>query len=522
MGSGKSTVGRLVAAQTGAAFLDLDRRVEETEGRSIATLIRDAGEPAFRDREAAELSRALEHQGPLVVALGGGALVRDESRRAALERARVVSLVARRETLEARLRDEAAGRPLLHGDTDLGTRIAGLLEARAAVYAEAHAWIRTDERTPEAIAAAVAGAWTDGAVLVPLGARSYGVRVAADAGEALDELLRVLEPTRTFVVTDENVARVDPLGLVAGLAARGWSPARTFVLPAGEEHKTLGQVERALVALVEGGADRGSVVIAYGGGVVSDMAGFAAATLLRGVRWIVVPTTLLAMVDAAMGGKTGVDLGVAKNAVGAFHQPAGVVTCPAAVRTEGARAFVGGLAEVVKSAAVGDASLLDRLDRDAADVLARDEAAVREVVERSAAVKARLVAADERESGPRAFLNFGHTVGHALEAEGAFARLTHGEAVSLGMVAALRIGRALGVTPPALADRVVGLLGRLGLPADLDAEPLAAALPLVGLDKKRRGARVRFVLLRAAGEPVLHDLDLGALAGLLGNSQAEL
>jgi 3-dehydroquinate synthetase len=257
------------------------------------------------------------------------------------------------------------------------------------------------------------------------------------------------------------------------------------------------------------------VVIGHGGGVVTDIAGFAAATLLRGVRWVPVPTTLLAMVDASVGGKTGVDLGPAKNAVGAFHQPSGVVVDVASVATESPRAYASGLAEVVKSAAIGDAELLDRLEAEADAVLLRSPGRVEELAFRSVAVKAAIVARDELESGDRALLNFGHTVGHALEAEGGFTRLTHGEAVALGMVAALRVGIAEGVTSPALADRVVRLLGRLGLPTDLDAQPLGSALPLVALDKKRRRGAIRFVLLRAPGDAVVREIDPAALPRLL-------
>jgi shikimate kinase/3-dehydroquinate synthase len=227
------------------------------------------------------------------------------------------------------------------------------------------------------------------------------------------------------------------------------------------------------------------------------------------------PTTLLAMVDASVGGKTGVDLGLAKNAVGAFHQPSAVVVDVARVATESDRAFSSGLAEVVKSAAIGDAELFEALEAHAGAVLRREPALVEEVAFRSVAVKASIVSRDERESGDRALLNFGHTVGHALEAEGGYTRLTHGEAVSLGMVAALRAGVALGVTDPQVALRVTQLLGRLGLPTDLDAQPLGAALPLISLDKKRRRGAVRFVLLRGLGEAFLRDLDPASLPSLL-------
>jgi shikimate kinase / 3-dehydroquinate synthase len=266
---------------------------------------------------------------------------------------------------------------------------------------------------------------------------------------------------------------------------------------------------------VNAGADRDALVIGLGGGVVSDIAGFAAATLLRGVRWIAVPTTLLSMVDAAVGGKTGVDLGPAKNAVGAFHQPSAVIIGPAYVLTESNRAYVSGLAEVVKSAVIADADLLEVLARERARVLARDLDIVREMVLRAVRVKTEIVTRDERESGDRALLNLGHTVGHGLEAAGGFTRLTHGEAVSLGMVAILRVGLTLGVTDPAAAEQLTHLLADLGLPTDLASQPLEEALRFAALDKKRKAGRIRTILVETLGRARIEPLSLEALSQAL-------
>jgi len=353
-------------------------------------------------------------------------------------------------------------------------------------------------------------------IAVPLGARSYVVRFAAGAAELAAAEVAALSPSSVFVVSD---AHVDPLwgrALDGALEARGVRPSATVVLRPGEEHKRLAAVEQALTVMVEAGADRGAVVIGHGGGVVTDIAGFVAATLLRGVRWVGLPTTLLAMVDASVGGKTGVDLGPAKNAIGAFHQPSAVVIDVAKVATESERAYRSGLAEVVKAGCIGDPELFTLLEDEADRVLSRDLSVVEELAFRAVAVKAAIVARDERESGDRALLNFGHTLGHALEAEGGFTRLTHGEAVSLGMVAMLRVGRALGVTEAGEAERVLRLLARLGLPVDLDAQPLEASLRFVGLDKKRRGRDVRAVVMSRIGATWVHPLALDAFPALLG------
>ncbi len=522
MGSGKSTVGRHVAALARAAFVDLDEAVCAGAGASIPEIFAAEGEAGFRRREAEALDRLLGTPGRRVVALGGGALLDPTRRRAVLASARVVTLTARVETLAART--ARPGRPLLDAASDRRAVLRDLLVARADAYAEAHARVATDDVPVDTLAAAVHQEWLRPAIAVPLGARSYSVRftgtgpAGGHGGADPDLAARIaaeLAPSQVFLVTDANVHRLWGAPLASALAGRGLAPAAAVVLEPGETHKHLGAVERALTAMVQAGADRDALVIGHGGGVVTDIAGFTAATLLRGVRWMALPTTLLSMVDASVGGKTGVDLGAAKNAVGAFHQPSGVVIDVASVTTESDRAFAGGLAEVVKSAAIGDAELFEQLEASPEAVVRREPDRVEELAFRAVAVKAAIVARDEREAGDRALLNFGHTVGHALEAEGGFTRLTHGEAVALGMVAALRIGVAEGVTDPSLARRVVQLLSRLGLPTDLDAQPLREALPFVALDKKRRRGAIRFVLLRSLGEAIVRELDPAALTRLL-------
>jgi 3-dehydroquinate synthase len=353
-------------------------------------------------------------------------------------------------------------------------------------------------------------------IAVPLGERTYAVDIVPGAAEReLERALERLAPTRVALVTDEVV---DPLVLPRLAAAFRRSEPLKIVLPTGERHKTLASVEQILRVLVEAPVDRNAVVVGVGGGVVTDIAGLAAALALRGLRWIAVPTTVLSMVDASVGGKTAVDLGGAKNAVGAFHQPSRVVVDPSLSQTETLRAFRSGLAEVVKTALIGDPALFSELSaKGGAEKLAveRDPAALDRAVRSSVAVKAGVVGRDEREKGERAHLNLGHTVGHALEAQGGFDRLTHGESVSLGLVAALRIGRALGVTPAALAEQVVDVLSRMGLPVDLDREPLEESLRFASYDKKRQGSTLRFVLVRAPGSLEIAPISPAELPPLL-------
>jgi shikimate kinase/3-dehydroquinate synthase len=427
----------------------------------------------------------------------------------------VLTLAAKPAELARRVAGNGS-RPVL-GEAPSEARIVELLELRAAAYAETHATLDTTGRGPEEVADEALRIAALEPIAVPLGDRTYSVHVAS--GTAVDELASAIDrlaPSRIVLVTDDVVdARVLPR---LGAALEGRDPLKV-VLPTGERHKTLASVERILRVAVEAPIDRRAIVVGVGGGVVTDIAGLAAALALRGLSWVAVPTTVLAMVDASVGGKTAVDLGSAKNAVGAFHQPSRVVVDPSLSETESLRAYRSGLAEVVKTALIGDPALFDELcEPGGAERLGveRDPAALARAVRSSVAVKAGVVGRDEREKGERAHLNLGHTIGHALEAAGGFERLTHGEAVSLGLVAALRIGMALGVTSRDLASRVVDVLARIGLPVNLDDEPLRDALRFSAYDKKRQGGDLRFVLLRAPGSLEITPISPARVPELLG------
>jgi 3-dehydroquinate synthase len=361
---------------------------------------------------------------------------------------------------------------------------------------------------------------------VELGARRYDVRIGAIAPEAAaDAIAQALGAvTGVAVLVDEQVGarspRVEPL--IAALRAKlpGVNVKR-LDLRAGEACKTLTEVERSCQWLAEQGFDRRGAVVGIGGGAATDHAGFAAAVYLRGVRFALVPTTLLAMVDASVGGKTAVDLAAGKNLVGAFHQPSAVVADLGFLETLPAREIRAGLAEVVKCGFIADPVLLDlceRLPTGAGEKLPLPSAT--ELVARSVRVKAEVVAEDETESGRRAILNFGHTVGHALEAASNYG-LLHGEAVGLGMLAALSLGEARGLGTPALTARAKALLARLGLPVDLQPRLSADVLGRVTVDKKRRGSAIRFVFVPAPGETNLVDVGPDEIAShFLGKGRA--
>jgi 3-dehydroquinate synthase len=283
------------------------------------------------------------------------------------------------------------------------------------------------------------------------------------------------------------------------LRAAGLHASRLEV-PDGDRSKNLGQVAKLYEAFADAGLDRSSTVVALGGGMVGDLAGFAAATWLRGVPVVQVPTTLLAMIDSSVGGKTGVNLRRGKNLVGAFHQPRAVLADASLLRSLPRRVLAAGMAEVIKHGAIRDAALFELLERDLERVMGlEDPGLVLDVLEQAVAVKAVVVGLDEREQGLRVLLNFGHTLGHAVEALRGYRGVLHGEAVAMGMVFAARRSEALGIAPEGTAERLEALLRRAGLPTALPDFPRRAYLSALGVDKKKREARIRFVVLRGIG-----------------------
>lgn len=512
MATGKSTVGRLVAERRGAEFIDLDEAIEERAGISIPKIFEARGEAEFRTLEASVLRDVLQKPGkPRVIALGGGALVDRDLRLRALGQAIVVTLTAPPDEIIRRAQSQEGDRsirPLLQG-SEPRTRVEKLLSERQPAYLEAHAQVRTEGRPVEDVAADVLGVWEEDAVCVAAGHETYRVLIGRGLIERrLADLVGA--PSGTLLVTDSNV---DPLhgekarGALANVAGE----RAQVVLTPGEEHKNLEGLSRIFEAAFEGGIDRKATLVGLGGGVVTDMTGFAAASWVRGVRWIGCPTTLLSMVDASVGGKTAVDFKTAKNSVGAFWQPAGVICDVDTLQTETERMYVGALSEVVKTALIGDPELLHFLESNATSVLAREPEVTSHVVDRCVRVKARVVALDEREAGVRATLNLGHTIGHALESAGGYTGLTHGEAVSLGLVAALRLGEKKGHTPRALTERILALLRTLGLPHHLGRDALEKSTSLLAHDKKRAGASIRFVYARGPGDVFTESISLKEL-----------
>lgn len=512
-GVGKSTVGAALAATLDVPFFDTDERLREQSGKAPGALLRERGEPAFRAMEREVVDTLLRDGKPKVVAVGGGALVDRELRHRAVDAALVISLSARIETLRERLKG-GEDRPLLGGAGAYGDELPRLLEARRSAYAECHLALATDDATPSELADSIVPWVERSLVAIPLGDRSYTVEVVRGDSTRIADRLATMGPSSLVVVADARVRRAQ-LAYATEMFRPLTVPRIDVTLAPGEAHKTVSSVSTIWDAALGGGIDRDAVVVGFGGGVVLDLAGFAAATLLRGVRWLSVPSTTLALIDASVGGKTGFDHPAGKNLVGAFHQPSGVVADLALLRTLPPRERKAGLAEAVKIGLSSDASLFLRMEETAEALAAGDEDALLPVLHAAISAKARVVRNDETERGERALLNLGHTVGHALEAQGAFTRWLHGEAVAIGLVAELRAAAKLGKTDPALAGRVAALLGRVGLPTAASHADLAAALPWIDADKKRRGAQVRWPVVSAVGAASVEPVALSALKAAL-------
>jgi shikimate kinase / 3-dehydroquinate synthase len=508
-GSGKTAVGAALAKHLGAAFVDTDTEVERATGRSIQEVFASEGEAAFRALDRAVVaSLGPPDAGPgvrRVIATGGGTVV-DPRNRWALYRDHLVAwLDAPMDLLAARLAGSPAVRPLLAG-APTAEGLARLAVERGRFYAAAQ---RVDAAGPaeavvEAVAALARRASTRPGGTLVRADLAIGALVLGDgiAGDAVSAQLRALGARRAIILSEPGAWRAVGGAVAAGIADRGW-PVEPVLLPEGEAAKQLGAVEAATRRLAALGVERDEPLVAIGGGALTDAAGFVAATWLRGVPWIALPTTLLGQLDAAIGGKTAVDLPEGKNLVGAFHQPAAVIADVALLAGLPERHRRAALAEAVKDGVLGEPRLLEVLEADgpaiAAGTTTTEPGALAEVVERAAWYKVRVVTGDTREQGDRIALNLGHSLGHAFEAAGGYGTLLHGEAIAYGLRAACLIGAARGVTPAERADRIEGLLDRL----DLGVAPLPwsidTVLGLLARDKKHHGGRLRWVLPTADG-----------------------
>ena len=512
MGAGKSSVGKRLASRLGLAFVDSDEEIEAGARMTIPEIFEKFGEPYFRDGERRVIARLLE-TGPCVIATGGGSYMNASTRARIAASAVSVWIKPDVEVLARRVR-KRNNRPLLQ-TTDPEATLRRLLEERNPIYALADIEVDASDGPHEAVVEQILAALERRGrvaaggpqiVRVDLGARAYdiliGDGVMAQAGPRIAALF---PKARAAIVTDENVAAHWLAPLQASLAAAGVE-SQAIIRPPGETTKSYAEFALVSDALIAARIERRDLVIALGGGVIGDLAGFAAATLRRGVDYVQIPTSLLAQVDSSVGGKTAINSPLGKNLIGAFHQPRLVLADLATLATLPSREFRAGYAEVVKYGLIDDRAFFEWLETHRAQVFAGGPERA-QAVAAACAAKARVVASDETEQGARALLNLGHTFGHALEALAHYESrvLVHGEGVAVGMALAFRFSRALGHCAGQDVVRVERHLTAAGLPTRIQDISALSATPETMLeamrqDKKVERGRLTFILARGIGE----------------------
>ncbi len=516
MGTGKTAVGKKLAVDLGLEFVDTDDLIEKREGRSVSEIFRDTGEEYFRRVEREVIAELAERKG-LVVATGGGAVLNPDNVASLRKKGRWVCLRARPRTIMTRL-SHHKDRPLLNKKNQQ-QEIKRLLSQRDPYYRQADLTVDTDRLTPAQAAMKIKN-WLAGGIServnVSLPHQAYEVEIGWGVLRFLGERLAGLGlGRRAAVVTNPLVRKLYATTVVSSLREGGFS-THLIQIPDGERYKTTRWVGHIYDELVRQRFGRGSVVVALGGGVIGDMAGFAAATYLRGIPYVQVPTTLAAQVDSSLGGKTGVNHRLGKNLIGAFYQPRLVYTDAQVLKTLNQREFVSGLAEVIKYGIIADEGFFDYLERQMDSILQLDPYHLLPAIKRSCEIKAGVVGEDEREGGRRRILNYGHTLGHALETVTGYRRYLHGEAISVGMVFAARLSYALGLCDRKSVERQVALLERIGLPVSLPRVKAEGMINAMSHDKKVVGGEIHFVLADRIGRVLIKPVDREAIRQVLG------
>ncbi len=513
MGAGKSSVGKRLAARLNLPFVDADSEIESGAHLTIAEIFERFGEPYFRTGERKVIARLLK-EGQKVLATGGGAFMDPATRDEISKFGVSFWLKPDFEVLLRRVR-KRSNRPLLQTENPEAT-LRGLVAERSPVYQLADVTIESRDGPHDWVVDAIlaelklrmAGGAQVGVreVAVRLGARAYKILIGQDVLQTAGARIRAIAPdAHCAIVTDENVAQLHLARLTQSLERAGLR-VTSIVCPPGEVTKSYAEFARVCDALLAAQIERRDIVIAFGGGVIGDLAGFAAASVRRGLRLVQIPTTLLAQVDSSIGGKTAINSQLGKNLIGAFHQPSLVLADTQILNSLSPREFRAGYAETVKYGLINDREFFDWLEGNWQAVFEDGPARIK-AIETACASKARIVAADETEQGERALLNLGHTFAHAFERLSNYdgARLVHGEAVAIGIGCAFRFSRHLGLCSGQDSARVESHLRAVGLPTRLRQIPQLAAAPEAIVDamlqdKKVERGRLTFILARGIGE----------------------
>ena len=519
MGAGKTTIGRILARKLGKRFIDSDHEIEARTGASIPWIFEIEGEDSFRRREA-EVIRDLCAEDGVVLATGGGAVLNAATRASLKSRGTVIYLRANVNSIMLRVAHDK-NRPLLQ-TADPRRRVEELMAQREPLYREiaqlvidtgrpnVQSMVQTILDQLDALAAsrralAPASALSMNqqstiSLTVDLGERSYPIAIGPGLLSDPALLARHIQGRQVAIVSNTTVAPLYLEQVAAPLRAAGREVIE-IILPDGEQYKNQASLMQVFDALLANKCDRKTTLVALGGGVIGDLTGYAAASYMRGVPFVQLPTTLLSQVDSSVGGKTGINHPLGKNMIGAFYQPRAVLADTATLATLPARELSAGLAEVIKHGAIIDAGFFSWIEANIGKLMARDQAALAHAIARSCEIKAEVVRQDEREGGLRAILNFGHTFGHAIENGLGYGNWLHGEAVGCGMVMAADLSCRLGLVDQATVARVRALVAAAGLPTvapDLGAERW---LELMEVDKKNEGGAIKFILLKPLGSP---------------------
>ncbi len=491
MGTGKSTVGRALAEALQLSFVDCDDRIVAVAGKAIPQIFAEDGEAAFRAWETRVLTSLIKEES-LVLALGGGTLTSAENLALAKRAGAIICLTADPTTIYQRVLAQPGQRPLLKVAEPLA-KIRELLETRQTSYAQADVQVNTTGVEPEIVVEQVLD-WLN-RVQVNLGERSYDIHIQEGCHAWIGAQLAGLpDPVSSVVVISSRDIDRNYGDAVRGSLESAALPHHTLLVPAGERYKSMDTAARLYGDLIQRKIDRKAVVVALGGGVIGDLAGFVAATYLRGIRFAQLPTSLLAQVDSSVGGKVGVNHALGKNMIGAFLQPAVVLIDPTSLRTLPLRELRSGLAEIIKYGVICDEDFFAYLEAHVEGILRLEPQCMKHIIRRSCQIKAHVVGEDERESGLRMILNYGHTAAHAVETYTSYERYTHGEAVSIGMVIAARLAHSMGMLRAEPVHRLMRLLERFGLPTHLSKADPGVLMSLMDTDKKAVAGTVRFVL----------------------------
>ncbi|MDD5093999.1 MAG: 3-dehydroquinate synthase [Dehalococcoidia bacterium] len=538
--TGKTQVSQLVAKRLGWKLVDTDDEIVRLAGKPIPEIFAQDGEEHFRKLERQALANVCRRKST-VVATGGGIIMAPENRQMMRGSGAIICLEAQPETIHRRLLIDSANskdkvvRPLLASPDPLA-RIISLKQSRQNAYVDSDWTVHTDHLTEEEVATEVIRGWNyickgaaskgaassapteETAAVVTTATESYPIFVGWGILDTLGQRMKDAGLSGSaYVISEDHVFPLYGERAEASLRAAGFTVA-SFVVPFGEKSKSIEIAKKIYDFLVERRAERGHAIVALGGGVIGDLAGFVAATFLRGMPLVQVPTSLMAMVDSSIGGKTAINHPQGKNLIGAFHQPRLVLSDVEALSTLPERELISGWAEVIKHGLIRDAEFFEFLEKNQKELTRLDRKATTEAIKKSAAIKAAVVSEDEKESGIRTLLNYGHTIAHGLETASGYGQLLHGEAVAIGIMGAARIAEQVGLLGRDAVERQNNLFRGFGLPVvSPDVDP-QAVLKAIELDKKVQKKSVRWVLLEEIGRAIVRaDVPPEVVRGVVGN-----